>query len=68
MPEMAIGMIPDVGGTFFLSRPPGEIGTWLALTGARLHGDDAVALGLGDPPREERAIDALATALANGPS
>ena len=36
MPETGIGLIPDVGGTHALPRLPGEIGTWAALTGARL--------------------------------
>ena len=40
MPETAIGLIPDVGGTHALPRLPGEIGTWLALTGARLKAAD----------------------------
>ncbi len=40
MPETGIGLIPDVGGTHALSRLPGEIGTWLALTGARLKAAD----------------------------
>jgi enoyl-CoA hydratase len=36
MPETAIGLFPDVGGTYALPRLPGEIGMYLALTGARL--------------------------------
>ncbi|KAI9182891.1 3-hydroxyisobutyryl-CoA hydrolase [Blastocladiella emersonii ATCC 22665] len=43
MPETAIGLFPDVGGTFFLPRLDGELGTYLALTGARLTGSDVVA-------------------------
>ncbi|MEO0549684.1 MAG: enoyl-CoA hydratase/isomerase family protein [Pseudomonadota bacterium] len=46
MPETGIGLFPDVGGTWFLPRLPGEIGTWLALTGARVKGKDVVAIGL----------------------
>ena len=42
MPETGIGLIPDVGGTHALSRLPGEIGTWLALTGARLKAADCL--------------------------
>lgn len=67
MPEMAIGMIPDVGATCFLSRLPGEIGTWLALTGARLRGDDAVALGLATHLVKSERMDELASALADQP-
>jgi enoyl-CoA hydratase len=46
MPEVGIGFFPDVGGTFFLPRLPGELGTYCALTGARLGPADAVAAGL----------------------
>ncbi|WP_374448339.1 enoyl-CoA hydratase/isomerase family protein [Stella sp.] len=43
MPETAIGLFPDVGATWFLTRCPDRIGTWLALTGARLKGADVLA-------------------------
>jgi len=43
MPETGIGLFPDVGGGWFLPRLPGELGTWLALTGARLKGSDVAA-------------------------
>lgn len=46
MPEVAIGLFPDVGGTFVLPRLPGWSGTWLAMTGSRIPMSDAVALGL----------------------
>ena len=46
MPECAIGLVPDVGGTYFLSRVQGELGTMLALTGRRVNGRDAKDLGL----------------------
>lgn len=36
MPETGIGLFPDVGGSYFLPRCPGQIGMFLALTGARL--------------------------------
>lgn len=48
MPEVGIGLIPDVGGTWLLSRAPGELGTYVALTGEQLGAGDAVALGLAD--------------------
>lgn len=47
MPETGIGLFPDVGGGWFLPRlPEPEYGTWLALTGARLKGQEAVTAGI----------------------
>ncbi len=46
MPEAGIGLIPDVGGSHALARLSGEIGTWLALTGARLKAADCVYAGI----------------------
>jgi len=46
MPETGIGLFPDVGGTYFLPRCPGEIGMYLALTGARLKAADALYAGI----------------------
>jgi len=43
MPETGIGLFPDVGGGWFLPRLRGELGIWLALTGARLKGADVAA-------------------------
>ncbi|MEP0315364.1 MAG: enoyl-CoA hydratase/isomerase family protein [Hyphomonas sp.] len=43
MPETGIGLFPDVGGGWFLPRLSGYLGTWLALTGARLKGVDVAA-------------------------
>jgi enoyl-CoA hydratase/carnithine racemase len=48
MPETAIGLFPDVGGGYFLSRCPGAVGEWLALTGDTIGAGDAVAFGLAD--------------------
>jgi enoyl-CoA hydratase len=45
MPETTIGLFPDVGGTWFLTRCPGEIGTYLALTGRRVKLADALYCG-----------------------
>ncbi len=45
MPETGIGFFPDVGGTFFLPRMPGKVGTWLALTTSRLGQADALWSG-----------------------
>ena len=46
MPETGIGLFPDVGGTYFLPRCPGEIGMYLGLTGARLNAGDACFAGV----------------------
>ena len=48
MPEVGIGFIPDVGGTFILSRAPGLLGFHAALTGAQFDGADAITLGFAD--------------------
>ena len=48
MPETQIGLFPDVGGGYFLSRCPGHVGEWLALTGELLGAADALAFGLAD--------------------
>jgi enoyl-CoA hydratase len=48
MPETAIGLSPDVGGLYLLSRAPGESGTHAALTGARFGPADAIQAGLAD--------------------
>ncbi|MBI0473942.1 enoyl-CoA hydratase/isomerase family protein [Sphingomonas sp. MA1305] len=46
MPESGIGLFPDVGGGWYLSRLPGRVGAFLAVTGHRLDGADCAALGL----------------------
>ena len=46
MPETGIGLFPDVGGGWYLSRLPGRIGQFLALTGARLDGAECTWAGL----------------------
>lgn len=48
MPEVGIGFIPDVGGTYLLSRAPGRLGLHAALTGAPFSGADAIAMGFAD--------------------
>ncbi|RYF54306.1 MAG: enoyl-CoA hydratase/isomerase family protein, partial [Comamonadaceae bacterium] len=65
MPETAIGLFPDVGGGYFLSRCPGRVGEWLALTGDTMGAGDAIECGLADgflPSDRLAAVwDALAT-------
>lgn len=46
MPETAIGLFPDVGGSYFLPRLAGKVGLYLALTGARLKGKDVLNVGI----------------------
>lgn len=46
MPEISIGLYPDVGGTYFLSKIKNGIGLYLGLTGARMNGHDAIVTGL----------------------
>ncbi|HYA30761.1 MAG TPA: enoyl-CoA hydratase/isomerase family protein [Acidobacteriota bacterium] len=48
MPEAAIGLFPDVGGTYFLNRLPVGLGLFLGLTSARFNGYDALAIGMAD--------------------
>jgi len=66
MPETGIGLFPDVGGTYFLPRLPGETGLYLGLTGTRIGAGDAAALGLATHyvPSDRLAalIEALCTA------
>ncbi|WP_457966960.1 enoyl-CoA hydratase/isomerase family protein [Arthrobacter sp. D1-29] len=65
MPETGIGFIPDVGGTRLLSRAPGELGTYLALTAGSVGGADAIALGLSDSWVPSARIPELIAALEN---
>jgi enoyl-CoA hydratase len=48
MPETTIGLVPDVGGTWLLSRAQGRLGVYLGLTGARMTGSDAIQAGFAD--------------------
>lgn len=63
MPETAIGFIPDVGGTWLLSRTPGELGTYVALTSGSVKAGDAIALGLSDSFVPSDRLPALIRAL-----
>jgi enoyl-CoA hydratase len=59
MPETAIGLFPDVGGGWYLSRLPGRTGVFLALTGARLDGAECLHLGLATHYVPSLALDEL---------
>jgi enoyl-CoA hydratase len=63
MPEVGIGFFPDVGASWFLPRLPHRIGTYLALTGARIALGDAMALGLATNAVESARMAELAVAL-----
>jgi enoyl-CoA hydratase/carnithine racemase len=66
MPEITIGLYPDIGASWFLGRMPPGIGAYLGLTGAQLNARDALDLGLADRfvprARREGLLDALAGA------
>ncbi|MCP6698493.1 enoyl-CoA hydratase/isomerase family protein [Pseudomonas donghuensis] len=63
MPEISIGLYPDVGGSWFLSRLPGKLGLFLGLTGAPINATDALDLGLADrllgESQQEELLDDL---------
>lgn len=65
MPETTIGLFPDVGGGYFLSRCPGHAGEWLALTGTALGAFEAIELGLADHCLEASQLTQAWNALAD---
>ncbi|MCJ2068270.1 enoyl-CoA hydratase/isomerase family protein [Methylobacterium sp. J-030] len=64
MPETGIGYFPDVGGTWLLPRAPGEIGTYLGLTGEPVGAPDAIFCGFADALVPSAALPDLIDALA----
>jgi len=66
MPEVGIGLFPDVGGTYFLPRLPRRLGGFLALTGLSVKAGDMAALGLATSYTPSARFPELADALANG--
>jgi enoyl-CoA hydratase len=66
MPETGIGLFPDVGGSYFLSRCPGEIGTYLGLTGARIKAADALYCGIATHYAPQTALPDICQGLADG--
>ncbi|APC14296.1 crotonase [Pseudomonas frederiksbergensis] len=48
MPEVAIGYFPDVGGSYFLPRTPGELGIYLGVSGVQIRAADTLYCGLAD--------------------
>ena len=62
MPEVNIGLFPDVGGSYFLARAPGKLGYYLGLTGLSIRAADALYAGLADtfvPQAQMAALTAL---------
>jgi len=69
MPEVGLGFFPDVGGTWLLTRSPGEIGTFFGLTGQTMNGPDAIFARFADavvPSAKLPALRASLTALRPG--
>lgn len=64
MPEVNIGLFPDVGGSYFVSRCPGQLGTWLALTANPIGAADALHFGLADIFIPSEHLPALKASLA----
>ncbi|TNF61525.1 MAG: enoyl-CoA hydratase/isomerase family protein [Burkholderiales bacterium] len=67
MPETNIGLFPDVGGGYFLSRCPGRLGEYLALTGRVLNAAEALAAGLADLAVDSARLHSLWETLASTP-
>ncbi|MFV8781318.1 enoyl-CoA hydratase/isomerase family protein [Microbulbifer sp. SA54] len=64
MPEITIGLFPDVGGSWFLNRMPGRTGLFLGLTGAQFNGTDALYCGMADRLLPAAGKDDLLAGLA----
>jgi enoyl-CoA hydratase/carnithine racemase len=65
MPEVGLGFFPDVGGTWLLSRSPGEIGTYFGLTGQTMNGPDAIYARFADAVVPSGKLPALREALVH---
>jgi enoyl-CoA hydratase len=65
MPESAIGLFPDVGGSWFLNHAPGKIGLFLGLTGARIKAADTLYAHLATHFVPSSELDNLLDALAH---
>lgn len=67
MPETGIGLFPDVGGGWYLSRLPGRSGQFLALTGARIDGAECLALGLATHYLPSESLEDVKAKIAEDP-
>jgi enoyl-CoA hydratase len=68
MPETGIGFFPDVGGSYFLPRCSGELGTYLGLTGERLHAADCLYAGIATRQVPADSLSALEDTLSSLPA
>jgi enoyl-CoA hydratase len=68
MPETGIGLFPDVGGGWYLSRLPGRVGQYLALTGHRLDGAECINLGLASDYLTSDALDEAKARITAAPT
>lgn len=66
MPEVRIGIVPDIGGHLLLARAPGRLGEYLAVTAGEMNGADAIALGFADAYVPSARLDELREALTRG--
>ncbi|UFZ05027.1 enoyl-CoA hydratase/isomerase family protein [Bradyrhizobium ontarionense] len=69
MPEVGLGFFPDVGGTWLLSRAPGELGAYFGLTGQTMNGPDAIHARFADavvPTEEWPALRDVLTKVGPG--
>jgi enoyl-CoA hydratase len=67
MPETGIGLFPDVGGGWYLSRLPGRVGQFMALTGARLDASECLYLGLATNYIEQASLEELHDRILKAP-
>jgi enoyl-CoA hydratase len=68
MPETGIGLFPDVGGGWYLSRLPGRTGQFLALTGARIDGAECLFLGIATHYLPAATLEEVKSKIAADPS
>lgn len=66
MPEVSIGFLPDVGGTWLFSRSPGKVGLYCGLTAARMNAADAIYAGFADYYIAAEEIEDLIEQLRDG--
>ena len=67
MPETSIGLFPDVGGGWYLPRLPGQVGEFMALTGARLDGAECHYLGLATHYVPQASLPDLVERISTSP-